>query len=395
MINIMLFLAIVFFLTLIIGKLIEKIRIPWIFSALLVGLGLAVYNPFKEITNSETFSFLAQLGMYFLLFIIGFELDLSQIKKQGKFIFSLTFMIILSETILGSILIHYLFSESWFVSVLVATSFSTIGEAVLLPILDEFKLTHTRLGQTILGVGVLDDVVEVLTIIVASLVVGKVVGNANLQLGFNMFYLFLLLILTIILIKMHSEFQKFKFKDIPSLFIFLLFIMFLFIGIGMFVESAALGAILAGIALKNIIPKNKLKLIDSEIKTMSYGFFAPLFFLSVGLDTDVSYLILYPGMILIILLMTNFTKIIMSYIMARKKLGSKKSIILGISLTVKMSTSIVVIKFLYDNSIINSNLYSVLIGTTIMFKFIVPMLLSYLITKWGISKVVKGTSKSV
>ena len=377
-------------MTFLIGILLEKIRIPWIFSALLIGLGLAAYNPFSDITNSGTFIFLAQLGMYFLLFMIGFELDIKNILKQGKFIVKTTIAIILAETLGGAILIHYIFNTSWLISFLVGASFATVGEAILLPILDEFKLTKTKLGQSILGVGVLDDVVELGAIILASVVVGKSMGATHFHFGLNLFLLCLLFGLVYVLIKFHKKVQYFKFKDISSLFIFILFFMFLFIGIGSYVESAALGAILAGIALKNMIPKEKLKLIDSEIKTISYGFFSPLFFLWVGLDTDLSYLIKFPLLIILILVMTNATKILASYFVGKKELGVKKSIVMGISLTVKFSTSIVIIKFLYDGNIINSALYSVLIGTTILSQFIIPLLLSTLITKWKI-----GSSRKV
>jgi Kef-type K+ transport system membrane component KefB len=87
--------------------------------------------------------------------------------------------------------------------------------------------------------------------------------------------------------------------------------------------------------------------------------------------------------------MTNATKIVSSYFMGRNVLGTKKSIVLGISLSVKFSTSIVIIKLLFENGLIESGLYSVLVGTTIAFKFVIPVLLSYLITKWkiGFSKI--------
>ena len=82
--QLVLFLAGVFVITLILGILLEKIRIPWIFAALLIGLGLAAHNPFKEVTSSPEFLFLANLGMYFLLFIIGFELNIKELKKSSS-----------------------------------------------------------------------------------------------------------------------------------------------------------------------------------------------------------------------------------------------------------------------------------------------------------------------
>jgi len=385
MINLILFLAGVFLVTFLVGRLLEKIRIPWIFSALLIGLGLAAYNPFKEITSSESFVFLAQLGMYFLLFIIGFEINLGEIRKKKKFIIKTTLAIVFAEAFFGTFFVHYLFNVSWFISLLVATSFATVGEAVLLPILDEFKLTKTRLGQTILGIGVLDDVIEVATVIVLTVLLGTTVGHAHTTVGMTIIVLLTLFGLAYLFTHLKNKAGKIHFKGIPSFFLFVMFFIFTFIGIGLIAEAAALGALLAGMALKNFIPNKRWGIIDSEIRVMAYGFFAPLFFLWVGLDTDIFYLLKYPLLVVAVILLSNTTKIVTSYIMGKKELGPHKSIILGIGLTVKFSTSIVIIKLLFENELIPLTLYSVLVGSTILFKFVVPFLMSYLITHWKIS----------
>ena len=145
MINIFLFLAGVFAATLLLGKVIEKAKVPWIFAALLIGTFLAAYNPFRDITSSETFTFLATLGMYFLLFMIGFEINLKEIRKRTGFIVKATFFIILFEALFGTLLIHYVFNYSWLISLIVSMSFATVGEAVLIPILDKFKIINTNI----------------------------------------------------------------------------------------------------------------------------------------------------------------------------------------------------------------------------------------------------------
>lgn len=58
---------------------------------------------------------------------------------------------------------------------------------------------------------------------------------------------------------------------------------------------------------------------------------------------------------------------------------------MGIALGVRFSTSIVIIKFLFEKAIIGGELYSVLIASSIAFKFIIPFLLSFLITQWKIA----------
>ncbi|MBU0460223.1 MAG: cation:proton antiporter [Nanoarchaeota archaeon] len=382
--NIILFLAGVFLVTFLVGRLLERIRIPWIFSALLIGLGLAAYNPFKEITSSESFVFLAQLGMYFLLFIIGFEINLKEIKRKKGFIIKTTIAIIFAEAFLGTFFVHYVFDISWMISILVATSFATVGEAVLLPILDEFKLTKTRLGQTILGIGVLDDIIEVATVIVLTVLLGTTVGHAHTTIGVTLIVLLVLFGLTYLFTHLKNKAGKIHFKGIASFFLFVVFFIFAFIGIGLIAEAAALGALLAGMALRNFIPDKKWKIIDSEIRTMAYGFFAPIFFLWVGVDTDIGYLIKFPLLVLAVMALTNTTKVITSYIMGRKELGNHRSIVLGVALSVKFSTSIVIIKLLFENDLIPLTLYSVLVGTTIMFKFVVPFLMSHLIRRWKI-----------
>lgn len=380
--NLSLLLAAIFVLTFILGKLIEKIRIPWVFSALFLGLLLSWYNPVPEITSSETFTFLAKLGMYFLLFIIGFDLNIRSVLKQGKFIGKLTFFVIFWETLLGTMILHYIFHTEWLTSILVATSFATVGEAVLVPILDEFNLIKTKFGQTLLGIGTLDDIVEIITVIAASSLLGVSMGNSGTSLLIVLLILALLFTIPLFLYLLRDKINHFKFKGVPTLFIFSLFILFLFVGVGEFIDIGFLGALLAGIALKTFLKTKYVESVELAIRTISYGFFVPIFFISIGLEVDIKYLLSAPLLILLVVAATDTTKILTSYILGRKNLGTKKSILMGIGLSAKFSTSIVIITLFHGKGFISSDLFSVLIGATIASKFIIPVLFSILIQKW-------------
>ncbi|WP_300609311.1 cation:proton antiporter [Methanohalophilus sp.] len=385
MINIFLFLSIAFLLTFVIGRQIEKIKVPWIFAALLLGVLLAIYNPVTSITSSEIFIFFAKLGMYFLLFMIGLEIDLKEMKKKGRFIIKATFFIIFLEAISGSLLVHFIFGNNWFISFLVAMSFATVGEAILIPILDEFKLINTDLGQAIIGIGTLDDTIEILALILVTFLVGSSV-QVHFDISLIIISLFILFILTIGFTKLKQQGNKFDFLNVEITFLFTIFVVFLFLGIGEYAEAAPLAALLAGIGIGNFLPEKRLKLIDSEVKTMCYGFFAPIFFLWVGATLDMDYLVSYPLLVLLVVAVSNGSKLLGSYIVARDELGIKKSILLGIGLSVRFSTSIIIIKILFENGLIGSDLYSVIIASSIAFKFIVPVLFSNLIDRWKIAK---------
>ena len=84
---------------------------------------------------------------------------------------------------------------------------------------------------------------------------------------------------------------------------------------------------------------------------------------------------------------SNGAKLLGSYIAAKNELGTKQSILLGIGLSVRFSTSIIIIKILFDNGLVGADLYSVIIASSIVFKFIVPVLFSNLIVRWKVAGV--------
>lgn len=382
MVNIFLFLALAFLFILVLGKLMEKIKVPWIFAGLIFGALLAIYNPFASITSDETFNFIAQLGMYFLLFIIGFEIDLDKFKKTSNFFIKATFFIIFLEAAIAGTFIHLVFHYSWFISFIVSLSFATVGEAILIPILQEFKIVNTKLGQSIIGIGTLDDVIELAVLIVVILMIG-VSKNVHMNTAIILGSLIGLFFLTYMLTKFKNIGSRFNFLSIEVLFLFIIFILFLFLGLGDLAHATAIAALLAGLALKAFLPKERMKNIYKEVKTMCYGFFAPIFFVWVGTTMDMKYLTVAPVLIILLILISNAAKLLGSYIIGRKEFGLRKSILLGIGLSVRFSTSIIIIKLLLDNGLIDKDLYSIILASTIVFTFAIPLLFSYLLRKWG------------
>ena len=384
MLNMFIFLALAFLFTIIVGRLIERIRMPWIFAALILGAALAAYNPFTDITSSETFSFLAQLGMYFLLFIIGFEINLKEMKKKGRFLFKATFFVIFLEAFFGTLVVHFAFGYGWIISFLVALSFATVGEAILIPILDEFKVINTKLGQSIIGIGLLDDIIEVIALTIVVAMVGSNV-HSHFNVGLILGSLFLLFALTFGLSKLKKEGEKFNFLNVETLFIFSIFVLFLFLGLGEYAEATPLAAFLAGIGLRTFISKKRLRLIESEVKTLCYGLFAPIFFLWVGSTMNIAYLTTYPLLILLVFAVSSGSKLLGSGIITRGVMSGKEAVLLGIGTSVRFSTSIIIIKILFDNGFIGDDIYSVVIASSIAFTFVVPILFSNLLSRWGIS----------
>ncbi len=373
-----LLLAAIYLFTFVFGLALEKFRIPWLFSALILGFAFSFFGLFSGVLSSDLFSFLGELGMYLLLFVIGFEIDVRDVLSQSAFYLRTTTAIIVTEAVFGALVIKLLFRTPFFIAFLVALSFATVGEAVLIPILEEFALLKKPLGKAIVSIGILDDVFELITLIIASVLVGSQ-SFSSFNVLLSIASLALLFLLTYFFTLLKEEGRKFASPGIETLFVFIFFIFFLFVAIGKFADAAPLGALLAGIGLKSFLPERRLKLIESEVKTMCYGFFAPLFFVWAGFTTDLHYVFSFPWMVCIVVLVTGASKILAAWISTRKKLGDRQAVLLGIGLCTRFSTSIVIAKYLFEHGIIASNLYSVLVSSTAIFTISVPFIFSVLL----------------
>ena len=216
----------------------------------------------------------------------------------------------------------------------------------------------------------------------AASAVGISMAHPTQNVLITIFSLLLVFSLTYFLSLLKKEGKKFKVFNIETLFLFIMFILFLFVGLGSYASIDALAALLAGVALKNFLPKERLKFIENEVRAVCYGLFAPLFFFWVGITTSLSYLSQNPAILMLFFFIPWICKLIPSYLAGRKKLGNKGSILLGLGLSVRFSTSIVIIKYLFEHNLIPLSLYSVLIASTALFTLVIPISFAYLLGKW-------------
>ena len=119
-------------------------------------------------------------------------------------------------------------------------SFATVGEAILVPIFDERKLVKTKLGTMLIGIGTLDDVIEILTIGLAVSFIGIKTDTWNII--FSIMALIVVIVLTFIIFKIKSIYnvKMSKLPKLENIFLVALFMFFLYISIGKFAGSEAL-----------------------------------------------------------------------------------------------------------------------------------------------------------
>jgi Kef-type K+ transport system membrane component KefB len=391
--NILILIAITYSVSLGFGFLLQKyLKIPWMFAALFFGIILSEFGFFGPSIESAPFQLLATLGMLAMLFMIGFNLDLRKIKKLGKQIVMGAILIISLEGFLGSLLFYFGFpvdvSNSYLIALITALSFATVGEAILLPILSEFNVLNTTFGQLTLGIGTFDDVIEVLMLaIIAAL--PAFLPKAQVQSVPDPVLIISvlggLLILTLVMIKLGSKIKNILRKNSKTPYVHLLLfllVFFSFAALGglVFEDLAAVGALLGGIVTRQLLPEEMLYEEEKAINFLGYVFLSPLFFLSIGAGVSLTSLLISPLLIVLILVVAKVSKLSASFLLFRKMLGTKYSLLLGAGLGVRFSTSLIVQFILFNSGIISLTLYSALIATAIILK---PIIIG--IYSWGLS----------
>jgi Kef-type K+ transport system membrane component KefB len=369
---------------------------PWMFAALFLGIIFSMFNFFTQTIKSDSFQFLSNLGMFGLLFLIGFNLNLKKIKSLKNYIILGGFSIISLEALFVGSLLYFVFPDyvdnSLFIALLAALSFATVGEAILLPILAEFKAVNTVFGQLTLGIGTFDDIIEVLSlIIIASLPVFLTVPKISTEHFPNpylvIFSLATLLISTFLIIKIDKKIkkkiEKYGKKNYFVFPILLLFLFFLFISLPSFVfESlAAIGALLCGMIVRQMLPEKVIKETEKNVNFLIYIFLSPIFFFAIGSDVSLTSLILSPLLIILLWSFTASSKILTSFLFFHKLLGNRYSLLAGLGLSVRFSTSLIAQYILLNSGFISLTLYSAFIATAILMK---PLIL--LIYSWQLAK---------
>lgn len=374
------------------GSLFSKyLKLPWMFTVVIYGILLSIFGVFQDVFQTEQFKLLSQLGMLFFLFTIGLELNLREIKRLGKVIVLGNLALVLTEATLLALVFYFFFpsyvSNNFFVAFIAGMAFGTVGEVLLMAVLKEFGIENTRFGQLALGIGVFDDIFEIFAMgVIVALPAFVIVGGDNstaVSDGLQIFGILIgLVIVSAILIKfgkqLQVQFQRLgKLNDkVPPFLIFLVFFSFIYLTSTKFESLGIVAAIFAGLVIKEVLPTPWVEQYKKPIFFAANFILGPFFFLKLGSGISFQALLSNPLLIIIIMAISLSSRMMVSYLVFRKIVGNKESIVLGVGLCAKMSTSVVSENLLFSSGMIAAPLYSAIMVTFILLKPIVIAIFS-------------------
>ena len=276
------------------GALSVKLGQPAVLGELLAGLllgptALNIFNlPFLHDPSGmtiATISQLAQLGVIFLMFAAGLEVELGDLIKSGRpaFLAGL-FGMLLPILLTGFAALP--FESSAESSILLGIVLAATSVSISVQTLVELNRLRTPEGMALLGAAVVDDVLVILGL---SIFVSLVGDNGNEHLGI----LIVRMMTTLLVSGLLGYWLLPKLADwantLPvsqGMMALVIVAALAFAWSAEFVGgiAAITGAFIAGVGLGQTHWREE---ITRELQTMNYAFFVPLFLVGVGLQANV------------------------------------------------------------------------------------------------------------
>ena len=259
--------------------LFRKLHLPSIVGLILAGVAIGPYG-FCWVERSETIQLLSNIGLYYIMFTSGIEIDLNDFRRNriNTLIFSsYTFVIPL---VCGFLISYFILHFSIAASFLLAAMFAS-HTLMTYPIVSRYGIQRNPTVAVTIG-GTMMTVTLSLIIITAI----SSLNQPGTLYALRILYLTLFVLYFIITPKIaHYVFRQTN--DSILQFTFVMLVIFGAVALSQFAGlEGILGAFLAGLALNRLIPN--LSPLMNRISFVGNAVFIPIFLISVGMLVDLS-----------------------------------------------------------------------------------------------------------
>jgi len=261
--------------------LFERLRLPGLVGLLVAGVllgsnGLQVLN-----NKSETMSLLSDIGLVYLMFVAGLEVDMEQFRRTknrsmgfGSFTFAIP---LIMGTVVGR-----LFNFDWNASILIGSLFAS-HTLLAYPIVRRLGVVNNEAVTVTIGATIFTDI-GALLVLAVCIAISK--GEFSAQ-GLAILIGSLAIYSVAILVgvdKLGREFFRRSKDDQGNQFLFVLLALFLAsVGAQLIGVEKIIGAFLAGLAVNDVLGHGPVK---EKVEFVGSVLFIPIFFVDLGLLVD-------------------------------------------------------------------------------------------------------------
>jgi Kef-type K+ transport system membrane component KefB len=377
------------------GALVGRMGLPVVLGELLAGvvLGPTVLNIWKlpvfirpvgstEVSTAEVFRVLAEIGVVLLMFVAGLETDTSMMKKTVSAAFWAAAGGVVLPMAAGAFLARK-FGFSWPEAVFLGTILTATSVTITAQTLMNIGQLRSKAGSTILGAAVIDDI---LGLIVLSLVVAAT-QIAPGQDYSSRHLLIMVLKMAACLVtmfwfgppavrwilkragKMHGHHT-----EVASALSITFLLAF---GAQWFGGMAAItGAYLSGLLVSMT---SSQQTVSQELQPMINAFFAPIFFVSIGLEINARHIGNGVGFFVLLLLVAIVGKIVGCGVGALANgFSHRESWIVGVGMIPRGEVGLITASIGLAAGLVTRDVYMHVVMLVLITTLITPPLLRFL-----------------
>ncbi len=378
----LLFLAIIMISTKILGLFTRKIHMPAVVGALVAGviLGPSCLNLITLTGDTGVFlEQMAELGVILLMFNAGLETDLSELKKNGVASF-VTALIGVIVPLIGGFLGYAFFFHTDFSdydevlkAVFVGVVLTATSVSITVETLREMGKLKGKVGTTILGAAVIDDIIGIIVLTIVTSLKDTSVSPITVVLKIVLYFVFIaVLIFVLTKLKVFVEEQDEK-RRTAIICVALCFILS-YISEEYFGIADITGAYFAGLMLCTM---KVGPYVAGRCEIPSYLIFSPVFFASVGLKVTLGGMDASIWIFAIILLVIAILSKVVGCGLGAKICGctGKEAFQVGIGMISRGEVALIVAQKGYASGMLDDVLFAPIVLVVIVTTLITPILL--------------------
>ncbi|MEX2353413.1 MAG: cation:proton antiporter, partial [Gammaproteobacteria bacterium] len=289
-------------------------------GAILLGLVVhqfeGMFPVLSELTDNDTFTVIADLGVFFLMLVAGLEMHPKELFEASTKALLVALAGLLAPLATGLLLAWYFIPASeWKTAqvMFVGTALAITAIPVAVNVLMDLGQLHTRAGKIIISAAIFDDILGLilLAILTALIASGETFTASNFIILLGRVTLFFIIVTLLgwyvlpVLSRWlkHAKIEKMEFS------------LLLVTGLGFALIAELLhlhyilGAFMAGLFFTHrTFGTNVYKHVMENTHAITAGFLAPFFFASIGLHLDLSALLVIPGFVLLLVFLAMISK---------------------------------------------------------------------------------------
>lgn len=351
----------------------KRIGQPAIVGEILAGV-LVGPSVLGLVEPGEVLEVFSELGLVFLLFWVGLETRLSEMRAVGRIAVAVASAGVVLP-FLGGIGLGIALGESAETGLFLGAALAATSAGITSATFLDLGIARGPAARTVLGAAVVDDVLALILLSVAVGIAaegGVDAGNIALSLALAIaFVAFFALGGTRLLQRRPQLLEAPRFADSP-----LLPAVILCLGLAAFSAqiglAALIGAFLAGMIVAETRDQHP---IEEEVKPL-YAFFPPFFFAFVGIELNLDELLGGHALLLLVTItaLAIVTKLVPAYLAARG-LGREQARIVGVGMVPRGEVGIVVASIGVAEGVVDAELFGVVVAMSILTSLFAPFAL--------------------